>query len=39
MIIVVEADGSRLELYAAVCRDARTEGLPIRELAVRHQAH
>ncbi len=31
--------GSRVELYAAIRRDVRVEGLSIRELAVRHWVH
>ena len=31
--------GSRVELFAAIRRDERVEGLSIRELAERHQVH
>lgn len=31
--------GSRVELFAAIRRDARLEGLSIRALAVRHGVH
>jgi transposase len=31
--------GSRVELFAAIRRDERVEGLSIRELAVRHRVH
>ena len=31
--------GSRVELFAAIRRDARVEGLSIRALADRHQVH
>jgi transposase len=31
--------GSRVELFAAIRRDARVEGLSIRELAARHHVH
>jgi transposase len=31
--------GSRVELFAAIRRDARVEGMSIRELAVKHRVH
>ena len=40
-VVVVEVGqvGSRVELFEAIRRDARLEGLSIRELAERHQVH
>jgi len=31
--------GSKVELFAAIRRDARVEGLSVRALAVRYQVH
>ena len=31
--------GSRVELFAAIRRDARVDGLSIRELAAKHRVH
>ena len=38
-MVVVSGTGSRVELFAAIRRDARVEDLSIRELARRHQVH
>src|SRR3954449_8547808 len=40
-VVVVEVGqvGTRVELFEAIRRDARVEGLSIRELADRHQVH
>ena len=37
--VVVSGTGSRVELFAAIRRDARVEDCSIRELARRHQVH
>ena len=37
--VVVSGTGSRVELFAAIRRDARMEELSIPELAERHQVH
>ena len=37
--VVVSGTGSRVELFAAIRRDARVEGYSIRELARRHGVH